>query len=108
MTVQTEKMSDTSNLYVLGISAWEFLSVELPEVLLQFILTVLLGAAPAVACARLILLGMSAPSQEYVLINPPFLLCISAIVVALYLGIGVLVTMGAIRRMDYLKYLSER
>ena len=76
--------------------------------LLQFILTVLLGASPAVACARLILLGMSAPSQEYVLINPPFLLCISAIVVALYLGIGVLVTMGAIRRMDYLKYLSER
>ena len=75
---------------------------------MQFILTVLLGASPAVACARLILLGMSAPSQEYVLINPPFLLCISAIVVALCLEIGVLVTMGAIRCMDYLKYLSER
>ena len=95
-------------LYVLGTADSEFLRMELPEALLQFVLTLLLGTAPALACTRFILRAMSVPSQEFVLINPGQTLLQAAAVVAAYLLIGILVTLGAIRKMKYLEVLAEK
>lgn len=95
-------------MYVLGTSLSEFLSIELPEVILQFAATVLFGCAPAILCAGAMLRQMSIPSQEFVVIDPVRILLLSSAVVAGYLFIGVLVTIGAIRKMNYLEILSEK
>ncbi len=97
-----------ATLYALGTDLPDFLRMELPEVVLQFIATVALAFLPAVLCSKVLLRQMSGPSQEFVLVNPFQTLCISSVVVAAYLLIGVIVTCGAIQKMNYLEVLSEK
>ena len=97
-----------ATLYVLGTSLSGFLGMQLPEAVLQFVMTVLLGCGPAVLCTRFMLQQMSVPSQEFVIVDPLKTLCISAAVVACYLMIGIIVTLSAIRNMKFLEVLSEK
>ena len=95
-------------LHVLGTSESDFVGMELPEAILQFISTVLLGTVPAILFTQYILRQMSVPSQEFVMVHPARTLLSASAVVAAYLLIGILVTIGAIRKMKYLEVLSEK
>lgn len=95
-------------LHVTGTNTSGFLKIALLEAIPQFIMTLLVGFAPAYYLTKQLFLMMSVPSHEFVLVNPAKTFLISSLVVALYLIIGVCVTLINVRRINHIEVLSER
>ncbi len=95
-------------LYLTGTSTSGFLTMALLEAIPQFIMTLIVGFAPSYFLTKQLFLMMSVPSHEFVLVNPVKIFLLSSLVVALYLIIGVCVTLINIRRINHIEVLSER
>lgn len=95
-------------LHLIGASTSEFLSMAMLEAILQFVLTIVLSFAPAYYLTKWLFLQICIPSQEFVLVKPGITFLISSVIVALYLMIGIVVTIANIRKIKYIEVLSEK